>query len=82
MRVPINTNACASSFRSHAERQARRSLPVRDAVQSALHDAAKYARDYFPHLIAEVRLDAAENDAVIHLQRPQEVFRPPLAIFH
>jgi hypothetical protein len=35
-------------------------LPFRDAVQFALHDAAKYARDYFPHLIAQLMLDAAE----------------------
>jgi hypothetical protein len=35
-------------------------LPLRDAVQIVLRETAKYARDYFPHLLAELKLDAAE----------------------
>jgi hypothetical protein len=33
-------------------------LPLRDAVQSVLRETAEYARDYCPHLIAELKLDA------------------------
>jgi hypothetical protein len=35
-------------------------LPLRDAVQLVLRETAEYARDYFPHLIAELKLDADE----------------------
>jgi hypothetical protein len=35
-------------------------FPLRDAVTSVLRETAEYAREYRPHLIAELRLDAAE----------------------
>jgi hypothetical protein len=35
-------------------------LPLRDAVKSVLRETAEYARDYCPHLVAELKLDAAE----------------------
>lgn len=35
-------------------------LPFREAVQLVLRETAEYARDYFPHLVAELKLDAGE----------------------
>jgi hypothetical protein len=35
-------------------------LPFRDFVKFVLRETAEYAREYRPHLIAELRLDATE----------------------